>query len=57
VEHIFTPYALRRVLPNLGPNALAAAQAIVVGQGGSLTLGFLDKGRASWRLELPVADA
>jgi hypothetical protein len=45
------------VLPNLGPNALAAAQAIVVGQGGSLTLGFLDKGRASWRLELPVADA
>lgn len=57
VEHIFTPYALRRVLPNLGPNALAAAQAIVVGQGGDLTLGFLDKGRALWRLELPVADA
>ena len=57
VEHIFTPYALRRVLPNLGPNALAAAQAIVAGQGGSLSLGFLDKGRALWRLELPVADA
>ena len=34
-----------------------AAQAIVVGQGGDLTLGFLEKGRALWRLELPVADA
>jgi len=56
VENIFTPYALRRVLPNLGPNALAAAQAIVVGQGGTLSLRFQGRGRALWHLELPLSD-
>jgi hypothetical protein len=40
----------------LGPNALAAAQAIVVGQGGTLSLRFQGRGRALWHLELPLSD-
>jgi DNA-binding NtrC family response regulator len=42
LERLFEPYALRRSLPELGPNALAAAASIVQGQGGSL---FLAPGR------------
>lgn len=56
VENIFTPYALRRVLPSLGPNALAAAQAIIIGQGGTLSLRLPGRGRALWRIELPLSD-
>ena len=33
------PYAVRDVLPEIGANALAAAGAIAVGQGGDLLLG------------------
>lgn len=56
VENIFTPYALRRVLPSLGPNALPAAQAIIIGQGGTLSLRLPGRGRALWRVELPLSD-
>ncbi|MEM8712836.1 MAG: hypothetical protein AAGG01_17940, partial [Planctomycetota bacterium] len=37
-EEITTPYALRKILPDIGANALAAAGAIAVGQGGDLHL-------------------
>src|SRR6185295_17519775 len=36
--HVLEPYGLRRVLPDLGPNALSAALRIVQGQGGELQL-------------------
>jgi hypothetical protein len=35
---IVRPYALKRHLPTIGPNALAAAEGIVTGQGGRLAL-------------------
>lgn len=48
------PYALRSLLPKLGPNALAAASGILRGQGGELVL--LTAGDEwIWRLRLPRA--
>lgn len=52
-DRVLEPYALRRVLPDLGPNALAAAVSIVRGQGGQVTLGPASRGRLEWRVELP----
>lgn len=48
------PYALHRLLPGVGPNAIPAAAAIVAGQGGDLSLSGTGKERC-FRLELPLA--
>jgi len=55
-ERLLEPYGLRRRLPELGPNALAAASGILRGQGGSLELLAEAGGGLEWRLELPQAD-
>lgn len=57
IARILEPYGVRRILPALGPNALAAAIAIVEGQGGSATLGTSGDGRLEWRIELPAVAA
>lgn len=54
---ILEPYGVRRILPDLGPNALAAASAIVFGQGGASTLTSFPSGRLGWRILLPIVDA
>lgn len=54
---VIEPYALRRILPDLGPNALSAARGIVAGQGGRLELEKAGRGRLTWVLELPLAPA
>ncbi len=51
---VLEPYGLRRVLPDLGPNALSAAVGIVRGQGGALELRSPARGRLSWMLTLPT---
>jgi hypothetical protein len=53
-RRVLEPYGLRRVLPDLGPNALSAAVGIVRGQGGSLELGAPARGRLAWILALPT---
>ncbi len=53
-ETILTPYGLRRLLPTLGPNALAAATGILAGQGGRALLERRGEGRLAWRIELPL---
>ncbi|MDZ4772686.1 MAG: hypothetical protein SGI72_06070 [Planctomycetota bacterium] len=53
---ILEPYGLRRVLPDLGPNALSAASSIVAGQGGSVELSRVSNGRLAWRIVLPAVD-
>lgn len=52
---VLTPYGLRRVLPELGPNALAAAAGILRGQGGSLELISESGAGFEWVLRLPLA--
>lgn len=52
-ERIREPYALRRVLPELGANALAAAGGILAGQGGSLDLRIERGGGLEWLVRLP----
>jgi hypothetical protein len=54
-ERILQPYGLRRAIPKLGPNALAAATGIVAGQGGRALLERVGQGRLGWRIELPRA--
>lgn len=54
---IVEPYGVRRLLPDLGPNALSAARGIVSGQGGRLDLEKSGRGRFTWVLELPLAAA
>jgi|RhiMethySRZTD1v2_1073278.scaffolds.fasta_scaffold406870_1 hypothetical protein len=54
-ERILQPYGLRRTVPKLGPNALAAATGIVAGQGGRALLERVGQGRLGWRIELPRA--
>jgi hypothetical protein len=49
------PYALRRVVPELGPNALAAAIGIVAGQGGRAELHPSADGRLQWTIRLRSA--
>jgi len=51
---VVEPYGLRRILPDLGPNALSAAAGILAGQGGHLEL-RPGRGRATWLVELPLA--
>ncbi|MFT7485962.1 MAG: hypothetical protein ACI9F9_001815 [Candidatus Paceibacteria bacterium] len=52
---ILEPYSLRRELPELGANSLAAASGIVRGQGGTLELHKEPKGGLEWLLRLPMA--
>jgi hypothetical protein len=54
-ERILQPYGLRRVVPKLGPNALAAATGIIAGQGGRALLERAGQGRLGWMIELPRA--
>ncbi|MBK7643968.1 MAG: hypothetical protein IPJ19_13120 [Planctomycetes bacterium] len=54
-EQILQPYGLRRTIPKLGPNALAAATGIIAGQGGRALLERNGQGRLGWRIELPRA--
>lgn len=54
-ERILEPYGLRRVLPALGANSLAAARGILTGQGGSAELWKLPDGTLEWRVSLPAA--
>lgn len=49
------PYGLRRELPGIGPNALAAASRLFAGQGGRLSLGRGGPGRLVFEAELPKA--
>ena len=49
---VMEPYAVRDVLPEIGANALAAAGAIAVGQGGDLLLGEREGGALGFTLEL-----
>jgi len=51
---VVEPYGLRRILPDLGPNALSAAAGILAGQGGRLEL-RPGRERLSWIVELPLA--
>jgi hypothetical protein len=51
---IVEPYGLRRILPDLGPNALSAAAGILAGQGGRLEL-RPGRGRMTWLVDLPLA--
>ena len=51
-DRILTPYALRKILPNIGPNALAAAGAIAVGQGGDMSLTRGEDGTSTFLFEL-----
>lgn len=55
-DDILAPYALRNILPGIGPNALAAAGAIAVGQGGDLTLTRDEEGTLTFTFELPGID-
>ena len=48
------PYALHRLLPGVGPNAIPAAAAILTGQGGELTMAF-DGDERTFRVTLPCA--
>lgn len=54
---ILEPYGVRRLLPELGPNALSAASAIVFGQGGATWLTSFPSARLGWRIVLPAVDA
>lgn len=49
---IMEPYAVRDVLPEIGANALAAAGAIAVGQGGDLLFREREGGAVGFTLEL-----
>jgi hypothetical protein len=51
---VVEPYGLRRILPDLGPNALSAAAGILAGQGGRLEL-RPGRGRMTWLVELPLS--
>jgi hypothetical protein len=51
---VVEPYGVRRLLPDLGPNALSAAAGILAGQGGRLEL-RPGRGRMTWVVELPLA--
>ncbi len=56
-EDILEPYSLRRRFSALGPNALAAAEGILRGQGGALELTAPAAGMLRWRMELPADPA
>ena len=50
---LLRPYALRRRLPGIGPNAIAAAAGILRGQGGGLALGPAGDGELRCVARLP----
>lgn len=52
-HRIMEPYALRRILPELGANSLGAAAGIFAGQGGSLDLIVERGGGLEWVVRLP----
>lgn len=52
---ILEPYALRRIFPELGANALAAAAGILRGQGGSLALASKGPQHFEFTVRLPLA--
>jgi hypothetical protein len=52
---IVSPYGVRRVFPELGPNALSAAARIIEGQGGRCRLEPQHRTRLEWRVSLPLA--
>jgi hypothetical protein len=54
---ILEPYGVRRILPDLGPNALSAARGIVAGQNGSLELEKTGRGRMTWIVDLPLTES
>lgn len=56
-NEIVQPYALRRTLPELGPNSLAAATGILRGQGGDVELVKEPRGGLEWLIRLPRAGA
>lgn len=58
-SEVMEPYGIRDVLPEIGANALAAAGAIAVGQGGDLLMGEREGGAMGFTLELarPVEGA
>jgi len=55
LERIPEPYALRRVLPHIGANALGAAAGILRGQGGALSLEAPAPDSLCWTATLPRA--
>ncbi|MEM7516614.1 MAG: hypothetical protein AAF368_06800, partial [Planctomycetota bacterium] len=55
-DEVCRPYALRRVLPELGPNSIAAARAILEGQGGRMALEDVGAGRMAWRVQLLLSN-
>jgi hypothetical protein len=55
-QQILEPYALRRRLATIGPNALAAAEGILRGQGGALELDAPEADRLRWRVLLPLQE-
>ncbi len=57
LERIVEPYGVRRVLPDLGPNALSAARGILSGQGGRIDLVRPSPGRLEWRIQMPAVEA
>lgn len=52
---LLRPYALGQILPMIGPNALAAAGGIAVGQGGDLVVEEGEGGRLAFLLDLPAS--
>lgn len=56
VDQVLAPYALRRLVPQIGPNALAAAGRILQGQGGDLAIGLgEDPDQRILQVTLPLA--
>lgn len=53
---ILEPYGLRRILPDLGPNALSAAGAIIAGQGGRVDLARGQNGGLAWHIVMPAVE-
>lgn len=51
-KEILRPYGLKEVLPNIGPNALSAAGAIAVGQGGDVVLEEVSDSKLAFELHL-----
>tara|TARA_R110002073_G_scaffold60620_2_gene152392 strand:+ start:14422 stop:16299 length:1878 start_codon:yes stop_codon:yes gene_type:complete len=50
---LLDPYAVHRLVPGIGPNALAAADRILTGQGGRLAIGDLEDDTLRFEIELP----
>lgn len=55
-DQLLEPYGLRRLLPELGANAIAAANGILRGQGGRLALYQESSGGLEWVVHLPYEE-